>query len=611
MVDEWLCQELLVWTGVTGIGQCTAQNAEARDVDVMRTPLVVSVDAAIGIHIRRQQLPNGSAERVLWIPQDHLALHSVHHVTPFQSRVVISVDLPNEQQQWFFMGKIGRVSATRAAAALYDDTDARQLLRGLHTAFPDVPLSPAARDWIAPRPESLLRKRRRTLTASSFYGHSPSAQPSLQSDTHQLWTRFRERLQFSIERSQQCQLEGSAPVSAIFPRQVEAFEFAADVLAFRRSLVNRHALQAAAGTDDWFPRVFAFEGASDGRRRFLVTTLAAFWKQYKETASSERHVYEIIRENVPCRLYFDLEFSKPLNPGVDGDALVARLVCLLQVQLFRCYQMAFSKTGHIVQLDSSTDAKFSRHLIIHLPGNVLFKNNLHVGAFVRSMVSDLISTDAASPFDVEGSDGKTLFIDLGVYTRHRMFRIWKSSKYRKHVCLEYHPPVLDHAPDGPLMLKRSLVCPYASTDEIASLPDSSQPQLIFFEHGVVSTNRARLGPSPRDASRSAIKCTEGRSSTLPELDAFILSQATKGGIQGDIRAVQMLFPANDTDTDTDPVTRLPYMLVYHMARNRWCQNIQRAHKSNNIMFVVDLDQRVWYQKCHDATCKAIDYSSLH
>ncbi|DBA00420.1 TPA: hypothetical protein N0F65_012951 [Lagenidium giganteum] len=172
------------------------------------------------------------------------------------------------------------------------------------------------------------------MTAASFYGHSPSAQPSLQSDTHQLWTRFRERLQFSIERSQQCQLEGSAPVSAIFPRQVEAFEFAADVLAFRRSLVNRHALQA----------------------------------------SSERHVYEIIRENVPCRLYFDLG-TISVSSGVDGNALVARLVRLLQVHLFRCNQMTISKTDRIVQLNSSTNAKFSQHLIIHLRGNVLLKNN--------------------------------------------------------------------------------------------------------------------------------------------------------------------------------------------------------------------------------------------
>ena len=34
------------------------------------------------------------------------------------------------------------------------------------------------------------------------------------------------------------------------------------------------------------------------------------------------HVYEIIREGSPCRMYFDLEFARAHNPGLDGEWLV-------------------------------------------------------------------------------------------------------------------------------------------------------------------------------------------------------------------------------------------------------------------------------------------------
>lgn len=40
------------------------------------------------------------------------------------------------------------------------------------------------------------------------------------------------------------------------------------------------------------------------------------------TYSPLRHVYEIIREGSPCRMYFDLEFARAHNPGLDGEGLV-------------------------------------------------------------------------------------------------------------------------------------------------------------------------------------------------------------------------------------------------------------------------------------------------
>lgn len=40
------------------------------------------------------------------------------------------------------------------------------------------------------------------------------------------------------------------------------------------------------------------------------------------TSPALRHVYEIIREGAPCRMYFDLEFARGCNEGLDGEVLV-------------------------------------------------------------------------------------------------------------------------------------------------------------------------------------------------------------------------------------------------------------------------------------------------
>ena len=54
----------------------------------------------------------------------------------------------------------------------------------------------------------------------------------------------------------------------------------------------------------------------DGQRLPMGTTRPA------PRPSPLWHVYEIIREGSPCRMYFDLEFARAYNPGLDGEGLV-------------------------------------------------------------------------------------------------------------------------------------------------------------------------------------------------------------------------------------------------------------------------------------------------
>ncbi|XP_011855554.1 PREDICTED: DNA-directed primase/polymerase protein isoform X3 [Mandrillus leucophaeus] len=300
----------------------------------------------------------------------------------------------------------------------------------------------------------------------------------------------------------------------------------------------------------------------------------------------------------------------------------------------------------VLNLDSSTDEKFSRHLIFQLH-DVAFKDNIHVGNFLRKILQpalDLLgsedddsasettghgfphfleaparqefsftekatgeswtlnseklerlgSAEQSSPdlsfLVVKNNVGeKHLFVDLGVYTRNRNFRLYKSSKIGKRVALEVPEdntffPIRSKDVSGEYQyFLSSLVGNVRFSDTLRILTcDPSQNK----QKGVGYSNS--IGTS--------VETMEGfQCSPYPEVDRFVLSLVNKDGIKGGIRRWNYFFPEE--------------LLVYDICKYRWCENIGRAHKSNNIMILVDLKNEVWYQKCHDPVCKAENFKS--
>ncbi|XP_033761453.1 DNA-directed primase/polymerase protein-like [Pecten maximus] len=225
--------------------------------------------------------------------------------------------------------------------------------------------------------------------------------------------------------------------------------------------------------------VFAFEsellGSESGQRQYLVTSYPVFWHFYSQLKKSCRHHYEVIPENAVCKLYFDLEFLKEHNPGRDGDGMVdifIKYVCYWLKQKFgiSCDRKA------VLDLDASTEVKFSRHLLYLLPG-VAFRDNIHAGNFVHFVANEVrehsersgtrnqenemprhgytgemkdlpegITTRDLESLMVKNKEGEeVLFCDLGVYTKNRNFRLYLSCKLGK---------------DNPLLLSfKNLYCP--------------------------------------------------------------------------------------------------------------------------------------------------------
>lgn len=414
------------------------------------------------------------------------------------------------------------------------------------------------------------------------------------------------------------------------------------------------------------PRVFATEISSTGKRKYVVGNLGRFMDLYwRKVDILQRHHYELIRENTPCRLYLDLEFSKKTNLDLTDDG-AELLLDELWAELAKDFSTQFRldlQRKHIVDLDSSTESKFSRHWIVHLPGHYLFAHTVAVGKFVRKFISRLADEQATGSLKekspilseyllVNAPPGKraekdpfqkVCIVDLGVYTRNRLFRLLGSSKFGKHSSaalriadanqfpfpegfsneLFYLPAIrrdhsADHQETHPSSteswdqhendvednlrqfisktdwsihaeaLSVSLVVP-ANASKIAYplLPYEDAPET----HTDSKNLRAPLAPLSSSVSTGP--------SPYPTLDAFVMSElGTRGEIQGRIRAWSV---------QQDPDSGMTNQITYQMSRNRFCEFVGRAHKSNNICWTIGFSDWQAVQGCHDPECRLANF----
>lgn len=105
--------------------------------------------------------------------------------------------------------------------------------------------------------------------------------------------------------------------------------------------------------------------------------------------------------------------------------------------------------------------------------------------------------------------------------------------------------------------------------------------------------------SRRNARRYKSSSHNGDSPVLT-LDKFILESTRRGGVQGKIRAWSMERVRHEGTPDS-------YYMSYQMSDNRWCENIGRAHRSNNIIWNVDMSSKTFWQTCHDPDCRAANF----
>uniref|UniRef100_A0A1I8HMS8 DNA-directed primase/polymerase protein n=1 Tax=Macrostomum lignano TaxID=282301 RepID=A0A1I8HMS8_9PLAT len=160
------------------------------------------------------------------------------------------------------------------------------------------------------------------------------------------------------------------------------------------------------------PLVMSSESASlgyQGQRLYFVCDLQTGIDYLLGHPVGRRHLYELIPEGSRCRLYFDLEFDRLSNPDLDGSMATDILLGFIRNLL----TVAFGDTGathsdwmEAVQLDASTDQKFSRHVIFP---NVVFSNNEIMGRFIRFAYALLMEWLALDSFADELDHGLPVY----------------------------------------------------------------------------------------------------------------------------------------------------------------------------------------------------------
>ncbi|KAL2922067.1 DNA-directed primase/polymerase protein [Bienertia sinuspersici] len=367
---------------------------------------------------------------------------------------------------------------------------------------------------------------------------------------------------------------------ATFPKQDEAINFA-------KEQANVH--------------IFSYQDHFSGQRRFLVSTYQEFWRRYKSLDSKYRHHYEVIQEGFPCHLYFDLEFNKFENPDKDGNKMVDLLLLVIFEALHEKYQIQ-GEEDWVVELDSSTEEKFSCHLVLRIP-KAAFKDNSHVGAFVSEIYSRIhtakekdarfqqlfVSKDSSSAGPLQ------LFVDNAVYSRNRCFRLALSSKAGKTSVL---------LPTGRFKCREMCDEDVFMASLICNIDDDCEKLLVCkmeldciktlqFDTEVNLTCR-RPASVLQELTSNTCRSDVSRTylvgvSPFPALDAFIESVASFGTVTGKIRSWYWFSEYG--------------LLVYSMSKSRYCERIGREHKSNHVMYVVDLQWALYYQKCYDPDCQ--------
>ena len=328
--------------------------------------------------------------------------------------------------------------------------------------------------------------------------------------------------------------------------------------------------------------LFAEEVSDRGARRFFTNTYLSFGRDMAERAPGS-HFYEVIQEGQPCWLYFDLEFSKIVNPQLDADEVL--------VQFRRGLKDFCAKEGVqydeslTVVLDSSTESKFSKHVIVK---SLAFEDNIQAGGFVHTFVEHtrVLRQERGSDSDLlfvrgdcEEAEATKTVVDTSVYTRNRNFRVLRQSKCGKNT---------------PLQLEEGGVVVHES--------DSVECQVVQTLASFVPNGTKVLPVDSRYEVRAVRQRAPGRSLDvvdMPEELRKVTSRMVEAWDKMRAKKERCTWPPTTIGNIWRPQNGTGRFFTITLCNNRFCLARGRSHRSNNVYLKVDLHRGEFEQRCFD------------
>ncbi|GET91741.1 hypothetical protein, conserved [Leishmania tarentolae] len=265
--------------------------------------------------------------------------------------------------------------------------------------------------------------------------------------------------------------------------------------------------------------------------------------------------------------------------------------------------------------------KFSQHYILKLHEHV-FDSTSSVKLFVREFVSHLSDRAALDsrlhsalffhkppawypafceltpdyPRNTFPYLPRRCVIDEAVYSRNRMMRCIGSCKLGKQSVLR----LCRHYVAG------SCVEHFSSSSNAESVSlDVFMETLIghhFFKDGapVSLIKLTEESDAPKNMPDSLVPASIREGTTPAALSSFSLDV----DIAQVISSLQTAYSqvANKACTVSQTQSHHGRFLTFSVRGTRYCQNIGREHKSNNVYLVVDMERRTYVQKCFDPDC---------
>ena len=139
--------------------------------------------------------------------------------------------------------------------------------------------------------------------------------------------------------------------------------------------------------------VIAREVNNKGGRIFEVTPWHVFFKKYIKIKPEERMYHEYIGEHYPCNVFLDIDKKIPktltdTERNSEMNILNRKTQMIIWYIACKMHEYFSVITKFVVISDSSRSEKFSRHVVITLRKNTMFKNNLVLGSFIKYILNN-------------------------------------------------------------------------------------------------------------------------------------------------------------------------------------------------------------------------------
>lgn len=385
--------------------------------------------------------------------------------------------------------------------------------------------------------------------------------------------------------------------------------------------------------------------ADKASKRFVATGALTLWRKIKDRPGELRNSYEMLATHRLTKLFFDIEYYPLVNLDSQWtfEERMEMIKNIVKDMLRRLYGL---EVRSIVELDSSNEQKFSRHLIVKIAG-YRFKNAAHCGAFMRRVAHQAYAdfngkvgnpffqwgentTDKSDPTQME------LVIDKGVYTRMRSFRLPYNTK-RKGVPRFLVP--VGHAKlnpddrykipaDGDAVFLRSLIQlpPKRAVESIEATEPNNEPARWTSDDPFKNMSRGSTVKIPRldhdgtagDGSAPKVRSKERRfrrngvemyrdpegvlyqvneEELIPMMCENLSDSQTAGTLPqaGEFKHFCRRLADKIAETlDTTVKYRWPFessMILSFQLNSKYCETAQREHHSNHMKVVVLLAPR--------------------